>query len=125
MGKLGYGTPSKRRFVNAVKERLPALRKVQESVLCTGVLPTEAVCEPVIHEPTEDSQIEVLFFWSEDKKSRHFVSANSLGGGVVADETPLILENLQHKAEQHREPDLPYIIAINWCYPTGFGISGR
>ena len=33
----------------------------------------------------------VLFFWCEDKKSGHFVSANSLGGGVVADETPLIL----------------------------------
>ena len=125
VGKLGHRTPSKRKFVKAVKERLPVLRKVEEAVLRTGVLPVEAVCEPVIYEPAENIQIEVLFFWCEDKKFGHFVSANSLGGGVVGDETPLILEDLKYKAEQHREQDLPYIIALNWCYPTGFGIPGR
>ena len=35
------------------------------------------------------------------------------------------MEDLKYKAEQHREQDLPYIIALNWCYPTGFGIPGR
>ena len=48
VGKLGHRTPSKRKFVKAVKERLPVLRKVEEAVLRTGVLPVEAVCEPVI-----------------------------------------------------------------------------
>ena len=125
VGKLGHRTPSKRKFVKAVKERLPVLRKVEEAVLRTGVLPVEAVCEPVIYEPAEDIQIEVLFFWCEDKKLGHFVSANSLGGGVVGDETPLIQGALDEKASQHRKPDLPYIIAINWCYPASFETSGR
>ena len=87
--------------------------------------PDGELCEPVLYQPNENIEVEVKFYWHGDKRSSRFVTLNSLGGGVVKDETPTILGALEDKARQHQKPDLPYIIAMNCCYPDGFHTPGR
>ena len=123
--RLGGSTPSKGKFLRAVKRRLPELRILEESIRNTSWHPDGELCEPELYQPNEDTEVEVKFYWHSDKKSRRFVVLNSQGGGVVKDETPSILRELEEKARQHHKPDLPYIIAINWCYPDGFQTPGR
>ena len=122
---LGNNAPSKRRFLNSVKERLPELWTVAESIKSGNASSAEELCEPVAYKPRERGEVEVHFYWRGNKGPRRFVVLNSLGGGVVEDETPFIQGALEEKASQHRKPDLPYIIAINWCYPASFETPGR
>ena len=123
--KLGGTTPSKSRFLRAVKTRLPELRTLEASVRDAKSLPNGEVCEPILYQPNENVKVEVKFYWHGDKRSRRFVAINSLGGGVVPDETPSILGALEDKAYQHRTPDMPYVIAINWLHHSGVKIPGR
>ena len=122
---LGNNTPSKRRFLNSVKERLPELWTVSESIKSGNASFDGELCEPVLCKPSEEGEVEVHFYWHGNKSSRRFVAINSARGGVVEDETPFIHGALDEKATQHRKLDLPYVIAINWCYPAGFETPGR